>query len=168
MVGQADAIEDSATLYRAPAPGDAIHVQKRRVRSQAGPQRRVSVVFRPLKDSRQAVPIWFVLQVRCPRLSAGNDETIELAAPQAVDVRIELLDALPAPVVPRNIGQRVKGEVNQDTVSRRSSVKDREALAFARLKRPIRPVVDQPDVDASAGPPLVPGARSPTDASDAC
>src|SRR5260370_20185054 len=127
MVGQADAIEDSATLHRGPAPGDAIHVQKRRVRSQAGPHRRVSVVFRPLKDSRQAVPIWFGLQVRCPRLSTGNDETIELAAPQAVDVRIELLDALPAPVLPRYIGQRVKGEANQGTVSRRGRVNAREA-----------------------------------------
>src|SRR5580658_6861549 len=54
------AIEDSAMLALASNARDTIHVLNCRMRSQAGPDRRVGVVLRPIEDGFEALPVWLV------------------------------------------------------------------------------------------------------------
>src|SRR5262245_27786708 len=60
VIADPRALEDAEALVAERMPGDAIDVEQRRVRRQAGPDRRVGVVLGPFQYARQAPPVRLV------------------------------------------------------------------------------------------------------------
>ena len=112
MIRNSIALEKSEALLAQPASQDAVGMEHRGVRGQAGPNGGVGVVFRPIDQFRQAAPMRFVLQVGSQRLHPGDDETVERAIPKMVDAGIEAVDVAPAPLRSRNVRQSVEPQTH--------------------------------------------------------
>src|SRR5260221_9729023 len=98
VVRYLSALEDAETLVTEWTAADTIEVENRRMRGQAGPDRRMSVALRPLQQSCQASPVWLFHEAQGPRLCPGHDESVEMIVPEAADVGIEAAHMAPADI----------------------------------------------------------------------
>ena len=145
MIRDARALEDAEALVAERTPPDAVEVEQRRVRGQAGPDRRMRVVLGPLQHSCQAFPVGLVPQVRREGLGPSHDEAVEVTVPQIPDGGINAAHMASARLRSRNVRQCVEPQPHHDAVGRR--VEEGQKLPLRRFQRGVRHVVDQADVD---------------------
>src|SRR2546425_6871362 len=126
-------------------PADAIHVEKSRMRGQAGTDSRVRVLIGPVEDFCQTPPIGLIHEVLRSRLRSGHDEAVEMAVPELIDAGIAAHIAS-AKIRSRNIWQCVERQSYHEAVGRRA--KQRTKLTFGRFQRRVRHIVDEADIDA--------------------
>src|SRR5579864_5552285 len=120
-------------------------MQNSRMRGQAGPDRRMSVVLRPVQQLCQASPVWLVPKVQRPRLCPGDDEAVEMIFPEIPDVGIEAADMLLAQIRSGNVRQRIYLQAHHDAVGRRIELCAK--LPFRRFQRRAGHVVDEAYID---------------------
>src|SRR2546422_5651356 len=126
-------------------PADAIHVEKSRMRGQAGTDSRVRVLIGPVEDFCQTPPIGLIHEVLGSRLRSGHDEAVEVAVPELIDAGIAAHIASAA-IRSRNIWQCVERQSYHDAVGRRA--KQRAKLLFGRLQGRVRHIVDEAELEA--------------------
>lgn len=108
----------------------------------------MGVVFGPINYIRQATPVRFVYEVRRKRLSAGDDEAVELSSQQLLSTGVELRYVPRTRLISGNVRQGVKRQSDQHALGRR--VEKRDKLMLCCIERSVRHVVDQSDGDALA------------------
>src|SRR5579862_1002055 len=143
VAGHARALKDAEVLLLALAPPDAIQVKNSRVRGQAGPDSRVSVLSGPFEDLRETFPARLINKIHRHRLFARHDESIQVRFPELVYARILAADVVAAQCFLRDVKQGVERQANLDTFRR--CIENGDELALSSCESSLRHVVDQSD-----------------------
>src|SRR5579862_8771581 len=152
MVGDAGAIEQAETLVVETAAADAIDVQNRGVRGQAGPDGGARIFLGPLDDAGERSPVGLIGEIGGLRFVAGDDQRVELAVPEVLDAGVKAIEMTAAGFGPWNVGQGVEGHADGYVLG--GGIEQREELALGRLERSIGHVIDDADLDTVGGRPV--------------
>ena len=149
MIGHARTLVDPENLVIPFHSPNAVHVQDRSMSCQARQNSRMAILLCPAKHPGKTVPVGLIRQVSRHRLPAGHDQPIQITVPEIFDVRVAAADVAGGKAIAGNSRQCVERQMDRRVVRRR--IKQRNKLAFRRLKRLVGHVVDQADLDTAAG-----------------
>src|SRR3989442_5418914 len=76
------------------------------------------MVFAPVQNIAQNIPVGLLPQVGLMRFSARHDDPVKLAAQKAVNPKVEVAEMLHAPSASGNLGQGIKPEMHWEVTGR--------------------------------------------------
>src|SRR5579863_1367723 len=143
VAGDGEAVEDSGAFCREPPALDAVEVQYRDMRRKTRPDGRTGIGLRPVDDVGEVPPECFLAKRCAGGLRAGDDQSVDLQAIDFGDVGILLVDAPSCRL--RSFHGRQRKAVEIDANVSGGLPQQPHELAFRRLQRAVRHVVDEPD-----------------------
>src|SRR6478672_4139032 len=114
MITRLGAPKDTRNLFAESCPLDTVQVQHRGVCRETGPDSWRRRLVRPVHQARERWPVNLFGKRLGARLSAGHDESVELAGPELLDWLVVLCDVCSSDLSANQLGEREKA--NADVV----------------------------------------------------
>src|SRR5437016_514563 len=104
------------------------------------------MLFGPVENLAQNVPVGFLPQVGLMRFGAGHDDPVKRAAQKVGNPKVEVAEMLHAPSASGNLGKGIKPEMHREVAGR--GVEQFEELQLGVFKGRVGHIVNERDLEA--------------------
>src|SRR5438445_5507702 len=104
------------------------------------------MVFAPVQNIAQNIPVGFLPQVGLMRFSARHDDPVKPAAQKVINPKVEVAEMLHAPSASGNLGKGIKPEMHWEVAGR--GVEQFEELQLGVFKSRVGHIVNERDLEA--------------------
>src|SRR3989442_10800264 len=104
------------------------------------------MLFGPVQNLAQNIPVGLLPQVGLMRFGARHDDPVKLAAQKVVNPKVEVAEMLHAPSASGNLGEGIKPEMHWEVAGR--GVEQIEELQLGVFESRVGHVVNERDLEA--------------------